>query len=123
VGEDILQLHKSDILVKGLDKEVTLIALTLSGVTTRPHHTAGLALKTLAVEGIKGLLSVFRGLEVDVGVAERMLILHITAHTNGQDGTALLEGVVDVGLTNILEKVTNVKRTIGIGSRGGRLFR
>jgi len=119
VGEDILKLDEGDALVKTLDEEVALVALTLRGVTTRPHDTAGLALELLAVEGIEGLLSVVVRLEVDVGVAKRVLILHITAHTDGQDGTALLEGVVDVCLTHVVAEVTNVKRAVGEGGRGG----
>jgi hypothetical protein len=119
VGENILKLDKSDALVKTLDKEVTLIALTLRGVTTRPHDTAWLTLEGLTIEGIKGLLSVLVRLEVDVGVAERILILHITANTNRQDGTTFLECIIDICFTNIITKITNVKRAVGEGNRGG----
>jgi len=130
VREDILKLDESHRLVKRLHEEVALVALTLGGVTTRPHDTARLALQRLSVKGIERLLSVLGGLEVDVSVAERALILHITANTNRQDGTTLLEGVVDIGLTDLLAEITNVQRAIGIGSGGncgrggggGRLF-
>jgi len=126
VGEDILQLDEGDVLVKGLDEEVTLIALTLRGVTTGPHDTAGLALECLAIEGVEGLLSVLGALEVDVGIAERALVLHVTADTDGQDGTTLLESVVDIRLTNILTEVTDIERTVrvnvGGGSNGSRLL-
>jgi len=119
VREDILKLDESNALVEALDEQVTFVALTLRGVTTRPHDTAGLALEGLAVEGIKGLLSVLGALEVDVGVAERVLILHITADTDGQDGTAFLECVVDIRLTDIVAEVTNVEGAVGIGGGGG----
>jgi len=118
VGEDILQLHKLHTELKTLDEKVTLVALTLGGVTARPHDTAGLTLKLLTVEGIESLLSVLGALEVDVGIAKRALILHITADTDGKDGTTLLECVVDVGLTNILTKVTHVQGAVGIGGGG-----
>jgi len=69
---------------------------------------------------------VLRALEVNIRITKRTLILHITANTNGKDGTAFLEGVVDVGLTYILTEITDIEGTIGIGGRSGndsRLFR
>jgi hypothetical protein len=123
VGENILKLNKSDVLVKVLDKQVTLTALTLRGVTARPHDTAGLALQCVAIEGIKSLLSILGVLEVDVCITKRMLILNITANTDGKDVTTLLEGIVDIGFTDIRAKITNIKGVAGIdggsGNRGG----
>jgi len=118
VGEDILKLDKSHRLVKRLHEQVALIALTLGGITTRPHDTARLALQRLSVEGIQRLLGVLGSLEVNVCITEGALILHITANTNRQDGTTFLESVIDIRLTNFLTKITNVQRTIGIGSGG-----
>jgi len=128
VRENILKFNKGDTLVKVLDKQVTLTALTLRGVTARPHDTAGLALQCMTVEGIKGLLSTLGVLEVDVCITKRMLILNITANTDGKDVTTLLEGIVDIGFTDIRAEITNIKGAVGIGSssdRGGsrcRLF-
>jgi len=121
--EDILKLDESHRAVKRLDEKVTLVALTLRGITTGPHDTAGLALKTCAIESIESLLCMLRGLEVDVGIAERMLILHITANTDGQDGTTLLESFVDVLLSDVGKKITNVEGTTGEGGGDrGRLL-
>jgi len=119
VGEDILKLDESDALVKTLDKEVTLTALTLRGITTRPHDTARLALEGFAIESIKSLLSVLVRLEVDISITKRVVVLHITANTNGTDGTTFLESVVDFCLSDIITKITDVKRAVGESSRSG----
>jgi len=118
VGEDILQLDQLHAGLETLDEQVALVALALRGVTARPHDTAGLTLKLLTVEGIESLLSVLGVLEVDVGIAKRTLILHITADTDGKDGTAFLESVINVRLTNILTKVTDIQGAVGIGGGG-----
>jgi len=117
VREDILKNDESDILAELLHTEVAFVVLTLRGVAARPHDTAGLALERLAVEGIDGLLGVVGVLVVDVSITKRTLILHMTANTDRKDATALLEGVVDIRLTNIRAEITNIKRTVGI--RGG----
>jgi len=119
VGENILKFNKGDALVKILDEQVTLTALTLRGVTARPHDTARLALQCVAVKSIKSLLSILGVLEVDVCITKRMLILHITANTDGKDVTALLEGVVDIGFTDIRTKITNIKGVAGVDGGGG----
>jgi len=118
VREDILKLNESDVLVETLDEKVTLVALTLSRVTTRPHDTARLTLKGFAVEGFESLLSILRALEVNVSITKRVLILHITADTDGKDGTTFFERIIDIGLTDIATKVTDVKGAVGIGGRG-----
>jgi len=118
VREDILKMDESHRLVKTLDIKVTLIALTLGGITTRPHHTARLTLKKLTIEGIKSLLSILRSLEVNVCITERVLILHITAHTNRQNCTTFLECIIDIRLTNFLTKITHIEGTIRIRGRG-----
>jgi len=121
LGEDILKTHKIDRGFEALHEKVTLVAPTESRVTTAPHDTARLLLDALAVQGIDGLLGMLVVLEVHVTVAKRVLILHITADTDGHDQTAFLECLVKVGLGDIKTEITNVEGSVGIGDEVGLL--
>jgi len=116
--EAVLKTNKINILVQTLHEKVTFVAPSLGGITTAPHGTARLSLDALAIEGIESLLSILMALEIDITVAKRMLIPHITANTDGLDGTALLESVVEVGLSHIRTEITDVEGCIGIGGIG-----
>jgi len=119
VRENIVKINKSNTLVEVFNIQVTLTALTLRGITARPHDTAGLTLQTMTIESIKSLLGILRVLEVDVSITKRMLILNITANTDRKDGTTILEGIVDIRFTDIRTKITDIKGVAGIhGGRG-----
>jgi len=119
--ENILKTHEIDSGFEALHEKVTLVAPTQSRVTTAPHDTAGLLLDALAVQGIDSLLGILMVLEVHVTIAKRVLILHITADTDGHDKTTFLECFVKVGLGDIKTEITNVEGSIGIGDEIGLL--
>jgi hypothetical protein len=69
-GKGVVESLVVDSLVEVLDEDVSLTSLSESGVSLRPHDSAGLVLDQRVVEVLESSLAIVRVEVVDVGVSE-----------------------------------------------------
>jgi len=107
VGEDVDELGVVGGGFEVADEEVTATRDTESGVTLLPHETDTASTDGGEVEVFDGLFGIGVVLEVDVTITEGFAGDDITANTNRDDGTAVLEGIKELIFTDGRIEVTN----------------
>lgn len=119
-GESVMEGLVVNGIVKVLDEDVALASLAQSGVTLRPHDTAGLALDESIVQVLESALTISGVVVVDIGVTERATGDGITADTDGSDLADGGEELVEHGLGDGGVELTNIERSrVGLAGSGG----
>ena len=108
-GKGVVESLVVDGAVEVLDEDVALASLAQSGVTLRPHDTAGLALDQGVVQVLEGTLTIGGVVVVDVGISERATGNGVTADTDGSDLANRGEKLVEHGLGHGGVEFTNVE--------------
>lgn len=121
-GKGVVESLVIDGAVEVLDEDVALASLAQSGVTLRPHDTAGLALDQGVVQVLEGTLTIGGVVVVDVGISERATGNGVTADTDGSDLANRGEKLVEHGLGHGGVEFTNVERS-RVRLAGGGAFR
>jgi hypothetical protein len=122
-GKGVVQSLVVDGGVQVLDEDVTLTSLAQSGVTLRPHDTAGTTLDKSVVQVLKGALAISRVVVVDVGISEGATGNSVTADSNGSNLSNGGEKLEKHSLGHRGVELANVERgrmrLVGVGSGSG----